>query len=489
MRQSDGEDDMVMGRREIGEQRIVGRPFEPEADMGGMHSTVGKADPFSQAWKEGLVGTERGEHDGDDVLVDDYVGVVGVDPMHTEEEGETDGEWEKELLRRAGQGRDDLDREMGRRVRRVLVNVDGVMGRNGNRDLERCLKAVREAMTDWGKKQKLGSEQLLRLEEVVAKETRERGIVEGDLQVATERARFYCRLKEYLEDIGDMFREKRGVIEEKRDSMLKRLGEEAENVKSRLKGDVDEFGRMRKASLEWEDVESADEAGNTAFWDVREDFSGLGRLKEIFGEWKQSYEHDYKNSFGDANLGKLAGRLVLGSGALYFEEVKNLNETQRREMWKAAEGGSTVAAMIRAKWRPRLIESCEEYGWLAKEVVEADPDRAEKVVEALRERLGWEVDACVTLQKPKAAVECFKGAVAVTKIVGKDVGLERVMRAAETLGLGEEDLEDVREELSWIASSRFEGEGVRIARRMCEKGGVDWTFTPDSPHGFSRISA
>lgn len=442
----------------------------------------GKADPFSEEWKEG---TARGgivDDDGDIVVVDDFTGVDDVENGEggfaqgdVEIGGSDEDEWETELLRRVGRAGITEGDEMMKRARRIVKKADETVG--DAKGAGRCLQKVKKAREEWQRRLSLGEEKLGALIATVERGTdimRER---EVEMRRIEERIMFYERIKSFVDGMMDMLRKKKEQILMVRGELLVRLEKEAEEVRSMLEGGVDEFGRKRLGTVGRIQLQRADDEVDVLA-DVEEDVKSVEKVVELFREWRERYRDDYDQAFGDAGLGKLTGRLVLASGKTEFEVVRRLlHGVQTKEMWRAAEGGNIVPALIRARWYPRDGEDCLEYSTLGREVLEADVGYAEGIVEAFRERGKWEMEGCLNLKEWEKGMECLKGIIKVTKEIRRDIGLEEALKEAEKMEVEESVWSSVEGEIGWIAGggNGYVGEECRrIARRLCDKMGWGW---------------
>lgn len=447
-----------------------------------------KADPFSEAWRGGTARGGTVDDDGDIVVVDDF---TGVDDVENSEGGFIQGdvgtggsdedEWEAELLRRVGHAGTTGGDEMMRRARRIVKKADEVVG--GAREVGRYAQKVREAKEEWQRRLTLGEEKLSALITAVERGSGIKQERELEMWRMEERIGFYERLKAFVDGMMDMLKEKKEQILMARGQLLLRLKREAEDVKNMLEGGVDEFGRRRMGTMGRFRLQNVD-IGVDVLADVKEDVKSVEKVVELFREWRDKYGDDYKQAFGDAGLGKLTGRLVLASGETEFEDVRRmLNEVQKKDMWRAAEGGNIVPPLIRARWCPSDRENCLEYSTLGREVLEADVKYAEMIVEAFRERGKWEMEGCLNLEEWEKGAECLKGIIEVTKEIKEDVGVEEALNKVVRMEVEESVWNIVEAEIKWISGGGggYVGEECRrIARRMCDKMGWGWTLNDTS---------
>lgn len=443
-----------------------------------------KADPFSEEWKEGTARGGLVNDDGDILVVDDFTGVGDVENAEGEFVsdvglgGSDEDEWEAELLRRVGRADLTGGDEMMKRARRIVREADEVP--SGVTEVGRSLQKVREAREEWERRLKVGEEKLGTLVVTVDEGAGMQREMEGEVRRLEERIAFYEKLKEFADNVMDMFREKKEQILVSRGELLARLAEEAEEVKNMLEGGVDEFGRRRLVTLGGA-LPKVVENKVDVLADVEDDVKCVEKVVKMFREWKTRYGDDYNRAFGDAGLGKIVGKLVLANGGTGFDDVRSmLDETQKKEMWKAADGGSIVPVLVRARWCSWDLERCAEYGVLGREVIEADAGSMDKIVEAFRERGRWEMEGCVKLEEWARGIECMRGIVEVTREIGRDVGLEDALKRVEKMEVEKDILNRAEKEIEWIAGisgDDYVGEEcVRVARRMCDKMGWEWVL-------------
>lgn len=413
-----------------------------------LRGAPGRPDPFSAAWRGGLMRAEgAGNDDGDAVLVDDFAGVGdeaayiplegggGDMKMRTadalEEEGEEGSgeEWELEQLRRAGHAVESDSEKMGNEIARRMVRAADEEGRRVGA-VTGCLRAAREARGEWGARQELAEGQLRRLlaaergGETAARE------VERDIEARKRRLAFYDTLSAHVDDVTDMLKEKRVEIMGARQAFLAELEAEADVARKTLTGGVDEFGRSRPASLQLPEAEA--DGGDDVFADVADDVRSIRTLVELFRRWRGEYGEEYATAFGDAGLGKLAGRLGLGLADAEVSWRGVLEGVGRMEALRAGRAGETVAAGVRARWRPREEKSGEKWGRVGREVGEAcGREVAEMLREVFCERGMVEMEGCVRVEDGGEAEKCLKGMKRVERRLGAGVGVGKLVEMME----------------------------------------------------------
>lgn len=470
-----------------------------------------RPDPFSDAWQEGLTRAEDDQTknvDGEvDVVLDDYTGlsdfvgppaylslevgnseVCPIRPLtDAEEDGTDDGEWEKEVMRRAGQklvsqeSTNSEEREMStipeQKAQRIVQEAEeSASMRQSSSQLEsvtRCIDLVQESLGEWEARQKLAEEKIRKLHDAETKNKREARRVEHQADQQKSRLIFYDSFAAQVDDLSDILNEKREALKSWHAQRLDRLKREAQAVEAVLLGRPDEFGRSRPPSLLLpEYVEERLEKSDSPFADVDESVVSIENIKSLFEKWKREYPDDYEEAFGDSGLGNLAAAMALGRAEDGLSWMGSLPDRSLRAAATVSGVIDHIATALRAQWQPRQ-QSCgeEDTASLAFRVVRVLPDNsneAEAIVRAFRDRAMTEMNACVILKDVEAAEKTAYGAITCAQRMRKDVGLLELLTAFEDVGAtcvsGE-----MKDALQWVASSGdgiFHNDTAIIARKI-----------------------
>lgn len=417
-----------------------------------LHGAPGRPDPFSAAWRGGLMRSDGADaDDGDVVLVDDFAGVDDAEAYIPLERGEDDvvmraadapegedgegsgEEWELEQLRRAGHAVEKDGEKVPEQLARRVVRAADEEGRRAGA-VAACLRAAAEARGEWGARGELAAGRLRRLlaaergGEAAARE------VEREIEAKKRRLKFYESLSAHVNDVMDMLEEKRNEIVSARQAFFAKLKAEAEEVRNTLKGGRDEFGRSRQPSLQLPEAEEADE-GEDVFADVADEVRSIATLVGLFRRWRREYAEEYSGAFGDEGLGKLAARLAQPLWDAELGWSDGLEGAGREEAVGVGRGAETVAAGVRARWRPREEGSCERW---AKVAGKCGSEGREVVREAFCERARVEMEGCVGVGDAGEAGRCLQGVGIVERELRWDVGGEGLRKMGEE---GAEELE------------------------------------------------
>ncbi|CDF40226.1 unnamed protein product [Chondrus crispus] len=407
-----------------------------------------RPDPFSAEWRDATIGRANVVAEDDVVVVDDFTGVTDAEyiPLEgdavmkdadatgdAEEEG-SDGEWELEQLRRAGHGvQRDADAIAQEKARQIVREADERRRRGGG--FSACLRAAREATLEWVARQELAEGKMRQMEQAERSGSAVAVEIDGEIAGAKRRLAFYGALSAHVDDVVDMLKEKEADIVAARGRFLERLAVEAEAVKTCLHGGTDEFGRSRLPSLEVPEAEAEAEAGEDVLEDVMSDVRSIESLIVWFRKWRTQYPKEYEDAFGDAGLGKLAGRIALATQSEDLEWVKALRGMARAEALRASKAVETVAAGIRARWKPRDEESGRRYAGSGREVVEAYGEEGKRAItDAFRERMGWESECCRKVGSATDMWKCVEESVRVISTLKLDFGMVHLLRAVEEEG-------------------------------------------------------
>lgn len=450
-----------------------------------LQGAPGRPDPFSTAWREGAVRGARGdteaEADEDVVVVDDFtqVGDASYIPLDGDmmmikksstdieedgagdEEDASDGEWEFEQLRRAGHSlRREDDEGISRDVARGMVQAadEGFVPRSDG--FNKLLLGVKQAKQEWKGRMTLAEDKVKRLDEA----EREGDAICGDVDKEIERERkrfvFYDGVAAHVDEVVDMLDTKRTEILAARKRALERLEREWERVRRRLLGGVDEFGRVRQGCLDINSEESEGEDGvgeEDVYEDVADDVRSISTLVKLFRRWLEEFPDEYEQAFGDKGLGMLAGRMALGlvkdMEMRWMEAVEN-KPCAKREALRVAKGDEFLAAVVRARWRPRERGHGARYAGIGRVVAEACGTEVLKL--AFKERVELEVGACRREREWAEVGKCFVGSVDVVRVLGWDFGIAGVVDvlAEDRGGTAEPEVVDA---VRWVVG---EGRGV-----------------------------
>ena len=441
-----------------------------------------RPDPFSAEWRDATIGRANVVAEDDVVVVDDFTGVTDAEyiPLEgdavmkdadatgdAEEEG-SDGEWELEQLRRAGHGvQRDADAIAQEKARQIVREADEHRRRGGA--FSACLRAAREATLEWVARQELAEGKMREMEQAERSGSAVAVEIDGEIASAKRRLAFYSALSAHVDDVVDMLKEKEADIVAARGRFLERLAVEAEAVKTCLLGGTDEFGRSRLPSLEVPEAEA--DAEEDVLEDVMNDVKSIESLIVWFMKWRTLYPKEYEDAFGDAGLGKLAGRMALAMQSEDLEWLKALSGTARADALRASKAVEIVAAGIRARWKPRDEESGRKYAGSGREVVEAYGEEGKRAItDAFRERMGWESECCRKVGNATDMWKCVGESVRVISTLKLDFGIVHLLRAVEEEGW-DTDLWDgcMKEAVGWIAEDVAgvvsEG-GVALAKKL-----------------------
>lgn len=447
-----------------------------------LQGAPGRPDPFSAAWRDGTIRRETADAEEDVAVVDDFTEVAKASyiPLEgdvamkdadgsgeVEEEG-SDGEWEVEQLRRAGHSvRQEAEEISQKRARQIVRAADEGIRRGGA--LSSCLLIAREATMEFVAKEELAKGKLRQLEE--AERNGNATAVEVDERITSEKKRlaFYDGMSAHVDDIVDMLKEKEEEIVAAREKFLAKLSAEAEQVKTCLLGGTDEFGRSRLPSLEIPEAEPI--VQDDVFDDVMDDVKSIECLAVWFRKWRTQYPKEYDEAFGDAGLGRLAGRMALATQDEELGWLVPLQGVSRVEALRASKCSDMIAAGIRARWKPREGRSGEKFARVAREVVQAEGDESKRMIGgSFLERVGWEIDACRKLENTGEMWRCVEESMNVIRALRWDFGILHVLKAVKDQGWKKESWDGgMTGAVRWIAenfTNVFQSEVVALAEEL-----------------------
>lgn len=350
--------------------------------------------PVTQAAPdEGFIALDRERTEAQLGAVYNMDELQNADPMLIDDAQSGADEWEKEQLRRAGlpiKPQDDLPNAMARSIIEEEDLNLGARGEVGLSVVDTCLEGVEEALRTTQShidqcESKLNAVRNSGCD--AAFDAHDKAVEKADT-----REKFYTTLAQFATDVSDMLADRRARITARFDARKERLRGEADDVERELTTETDDFGRARDVATvlrkyygdDAGDDEAPDDDGATedeVFADVEREFRSIGRLSDVFRDWRSRFPDDYEQAFGDKSVGKICGAVAMCDGER-LEWLCDVPTKARMFALEASRLCELVELRIKARWRPASRTSTREHYKIVREVAETK-EGAEKAVERL----------------------------------------------------------------------------------------------------------
>lgn len=445
-----------------GETTKTSKPYEqcsslpqsaPKREEKHMPGTV-KAQPFSSAWNAGV-------YDDDDIEIEPVSNI----PAKDDEAGGSESgeeEWEAQLMRRGGLKHGGDEKAMLRREIRLVRDAEEEGMQSG---LHKKLKLdIQRQVDSLAGRQAFVEQKITRLEEVIKQNHRIDGVVTEKVDDIRRKVELYERLVECVSTASRTAADNADVIEGLGSKVDAEMKQEITEKMIGLIGGTDQFGRHREGHLRGiEELQEGfvDWGGRLIreIGDEAREFQErlqLSQMIKVMNEWHERYPSEYNSTCADRALGKLFGSVAVIQNDMNWicdlsGEVTDANHIARREQMipnvVLGFGIKRFATWIRARWEPRLQESCEYVGKVIGCVTGAVTGATEVIQKALEERFLSEIRACGTLNSDDVRL-ALKGAILLAKRTQIDAGLLQGVDACEAIC----GLEDMTKDVEWIIS-------------------------------------
>lgn len=403
-----------------------------------------KAQPFSAAWNAGI-------YDDDDIEIEPVSNIpIRGDEASGSESGEE--EWETQLMRRGGLKHGGDEEATARRETRLIRDAEEEGLQSG---LYKKLKLdIQRQVDSLAGRQAFVEQKITRLQEVVKQNDRIDETVKEKVEDIQRKVELYERLVACVSTASRNAADNAEVIE--------RLGSMVDtDMKQRIKenmigltGGTDQFGREREGHLRGigELSEGFVEWGGRLIRDIGDEARGfqeklqLDHIMKVMSDWHERYPDEYNSTSAECALGKLYGNV-----AVVQNDINWICDLAHREQMMPnvvlGFGIKRFATWIRARWEPRLQESCEHVGKVVNCVVGAVPGASEVIREALEDRFMVEIRACDSLKSDGVRL-ALRGAILLAKQTQIDPGLLQGLDMCEAIC----GLEDSTKDVEWITS-------------------------------------
>lgn len=385
--------------------------------------------PFTAAWHPIA--------EPDEMVVDEEPDLEALPTL----EGPTSSqeEWEVAQLARGGGGVGRILRGEEQDYTHIIRRTEETAPTKG--DVARLRAVLKTARREWRSRESAAQEHVVRAKGAI--ESSQDIMKDADREIEARKTVVgaYEEVLKVFRRVCECLRREKEAILSYREQLLKQLEKEANEVKVRLLGGEDEFGRSVPGRLrEVDDIP-----------DARDDMEGAkinldaeGMMDDVINAlniWKRTDEKGYKQGFGAQGGGRMIGRLGLALSSMSW-----LRKVHDQEMKEAAIETGKVAQLtgceIRACWEPRRENGFRFWSDVVGIVVNGAHD-------AVRERFEWEIEACATARDSVEAEKCLRHGLEAVRL-GVDPGIAQGLQKLRGI-LDETVCEDVQRELVRIA--------------------------------------
>ncbi|CAN8077278.1 unnamed protein product [Agarophyton chilense] len=419
-------------------------------------SAASTAAPFSLEWNAQV-------YDDDDIQIEPLSNFSSGE-VHGNDSESADGEWEAQLIRRAVQKTTLPNQFMFRRELNMIQDAE-IKGMQSGAFIKLKLD-IAKRIEELAGQQAYMEQTIGRLGQVARQDTKMDRNANVSVKNLRQKVAFYEHLVQQISNVSRCVAASIEVFEQWESFVDGKMAERINQVIVRLKGGIDQFRRERNALvLDIEEVRcNCREWGGRLVENVQKevvelrDQLGFKQIIRSIMDWVERFPEDYKSAFADSSSGRLLGRLALLENDIGFIQEFG----KREEMTKAvitSFGVERFASWIKARWEPRVSESCEFVGDLMRSM-NAVPSAKGVVRSALQARLELEIEALEAFSD-EGIRYVVRGLVIIAKKALFDPGLVRGIHACERIC----GLKGFEEELAWMADCSFLHEAAEKFRQ------------------------